>query len=793
MVSRFRKWVSVIIVLTAIVLWGGSTLAQEGEGGVIPLDETERAWLDGHRKLRMGMWLGSPPVMFRGRSGVMEGMVPAYMDLVIKKLGLRPSRVRASSFSAMWELAKAKEVDLVVAVNPEPERTADMLLSDPYLFLPIVIVTRSEFPFITGLEDLDGRVVAMGAEHVPHLRIPTDYPEIVPMPVSDPGQGLLAVISGEADALVASQPTVAYIAREHGITNIRIAAGTKYSYRLSIGVRRDWPMLQRLVNRALSSITEAERKAIGDYWTVLHDGDYVEGFQVWRIVGGVVVAAVVLVLLIFIRNRRLVREVKRREQAEKQCRLAHEATQEVIESADVIIVGLDYTGHVRLLNNAGEAILGYNREELLGRNWFDIVVPKERFPYVWDEFSRLISEGRKPSTDAFENPVLTKGGETRHILWRNSTTDNDTDDIAVVAFGTDITSRLLAEEELRLTQFAMDNAAVGVFRLKPSGQVVYVNRIAANMLGYTRSELKRMSIPDVSPDFSTDNWPEFWERLKFNQMGTTEKMVQRKDGSVFPAEVTAYYLLFKGTELVIGFFSDITERKRVEMLREDVERMVRHDLRSPTLAVHAGFTLLSQADNLTGDQRELLESVLKANRRMINIIDMSRALHNMESGTHRVNAKHFDLLSLARSVMSDLGPLLRAKNNDVALNIEGSLVGPEDVFMIHSEEMLIYALLANLIKNAVEASPDGATVTLDCIKQDTLSLSVHNVGVIPESIRETFFDKYVTLGKSDGTGLGTYTARLITTSLGGDIRFSTSKYEGTNITVKLPLDFESDS
>lgn len=785
-----RKWTLICIALGVVVLWCGLAIAQQKQadrsGDTILMSAQERVWLEKHKNLRLGMWLDSPPTMFRGKRGAMEGMVPAYIDIIVKKLGLEPKRIRASNFSALWELAKAREVDVVAAVTAEPERLEHMLLSEPYLYMPIVIATRSEFPFISGLKDLGGRVVAMGAGHVPHLRIPKDYPQIIPMPVSSPEHGLQAVASGQADAYVAAQATVAYLAHKHGITNVRIAAITEYSYRLSIGVRKDWPILLTLINRALASIPEVERKSIQDYWTVLREGDWVERPHLWRIVGGVTLAAFVLVGLIIFWNRKLIREVSRRKKAEKKYRRAHEATQQVIESADVIIVGLDFAGHVRLFNNAAEAITGYSREEVMGKNWFETVVPKERYLFVWDEFNRLMREGGKVTTETFENPILTKSGSTRHILWRNSVTEKDNDELAVISFGTDITNRLQAEEELRLTQFAMDNAAVGVFRIQPSGHIVYANRTAANLLGYTRSELKRKTIVDISPDFTQENWPQFWERLKYNQMTTTEESAIRKDGKVIPVEVTAYYLLFKGTELAIGFFADISERKRVEMLRDDVERMVRHDLRSPTLAVQTMFKLFSKADNLTNDQQELLESVMKSSRRMINIIDMSRALYRMEAGTYKVKPKPVDILPLVGAIAADLGPLLRIKKVDIAVCVGGEPVGEDTVFMIESEEMLCYALLANLLKNAVEASPDGGTVTMDCTAMGNPAISVHNNGVIPEPIRDNFFDKYVTVGKDHGTGLGTYTARLIATSLGGKISFTTSEMEGTTVKVELP-------
>ena len=379
------------------------------------------------------------------------------------------------------------------------------------------------------------------------------------------------------------------------------------------------------------------------------------------------------------------------------------------------------------------------------------------------------------------------------MLFRSSVANDPTDELVIISFGTDITHRLQAEEELRLTQFAMDNAALGIFRIQPSGHIVYANLIAANMLGYTRSELKRKTFAEITPDITSEGWISFWERLKYNQMLTFEPVIRNKQGKTIPMEITAYYLLFKGTELAIGFFTDISERKRVEKLREDVEHMVQHDLRSPTMAVQTMFKLFDRADNLTKDQRELLLSVKNASQRMIRIIDMSRALFKMESGTYLLAPETLDLLPMTENVVEELRPLMRVKKISLTVNLGGKPVGENHVFMIKSEEVLCYALLANLLKNAIEASPKEKSVTLNFNTTDSHTIAVHNQGVIPATIRDTFFDKYVTSGKVHGTGLGTYTSHLITTSLGGRISFTTSEKNGTTITVSLPVKNESDS
>lgn len=794
--GRNRAYLSVILAAFIVcgLLWSvsGIPAALAKPVGVIEMNDKEAAWLAQHRDLRLGMWLDSPPFMFRGSDGAMQGLIPAYTDIVIQKLGLTPKRIRASNFAALWELAKAQEIDVVTAVSAGPERNKKMLLSEPYLYLPIVIITKADHPAISGLIDLNDRTVAVDDGHVAHLRIPEDYPNVNLMSVANVEQGLQVVLAGQADAYVAAQASIDYYIREFEITDVRLAASTEYSYRVSFGVRKDWPILVTLINRALADISKEERLQINDYWIVLRDSDWIDRPYVWRIVGGVVISSLFLVSLIVVWNRKLAREVQGRMHAEAQYRRANESMEKVVESADVIILGLDFTGHVKLFNRAAEEVTGYSRDEILDKNWFELVVPAERFPYAKEEFNRLVSDSGSIN-QSFENPIITKAGETRHVRWTNSMSRTQGDDIALISFGTDITDQLMAEEELRLTQFAMDNAAVGICRVKPSGRIVYANRTALRMLDYPTTELLQKTIPDVVGDYDRESWMEFWQTLKSRQKMTFENTMIRHDGSTFPAEVSAYYLLFKGTELAIGFFSDISERKRVEGLRDDVERMVRHDLRSPTLAVQTLFKLLHKADNLTDTQREILDSVMGAGKRMLNIIDMSRVLYLMERNDYVLRPRNVDLLDLLESILVDLLPYRNVKNLEVLISVNDAPVGTQTQYNIRSEEMLCYGLLSNLLKNAMEAAPENSTIEVDFSRGNNHVFTIHNMGVVPEEVRETFFDKFVTHGKREGTGLGTYTAHLIATSLGGRISFTTSEEGGTTLVVTLPEVGESDS
>ena len=155
----------------------------------------------------------------------------------------------------------------------------------------------------------------------------------------------------------------------------------------------------------------------------------------------------------------------------------------------------------------------------------------------------------------------------------------------------------------------------------------------------------------------------------------------------------------------------------------------------------------------------------------------------MEQGTYELNPASVDLMQVFNEIKEETKIRLKAKRLTVDTLIEGEPAGESDQFILQSEKLLLYSMLANLFKNAVEASPRKERITIEMKHGGDHSVGIHNNGAVPKEIRDTFFDKYTTAGKSGGTGLGTYSARLIAETIGGQILLDTSEGEGTTISV----------
>lgn len=211
--------------------------------------------------------------------------------------------------------------------------------------------------------------------------------------------------------------------------------------------------------------------------------------------------------------------------------------------------------------------------------------------------------------------------------------------------------------------------------------------------------------------------------------------------------------------------------------REDVERIARHDLKTPLGSIVAAPALLR--GHLTPVENErVLNMIESAARRALDMVNLSLDLYKVESGSYVFRPKDVDLTQLVRAVVLDLTAHAGSKSIEMII--------PEDIphVMVEANESFCYSIVANLTKNAIEAAPEGSVVRLFIEGEPRAILRIQNEGAVPDSLRATFFDKYSTDGKEEGTGLGTYSAHMLARAQGGRLTMESSD-ERTTLNFEL--------
>jgi signal transduction histidine kinase len=304
-------------LLLAVCAWavGGSERAGPAVGSEVAIDFTaeERAWIAAHPVIRVGHDPSYSPYAIQESSGRIVGLDPDYMELFARLTGLKFHNETRRDWSTMLEDFKAGQVDLLPSIGYDKEREQFLIYTKSYAFAPNVIITRNDAPYLFSLSELKGRTIS----------IPRGYSGLrSDLNKSAPGNTVVeydtsldcyqAVVKGEVYASIGDAANATYLIKTNSLTSLRLGSVISASSEIYLGVRKDWPMLAQILNKALASVTTEDRLQINSRWVPL---DYAADWRwasAFRVAAGIAAAAVIVFLFVFFHNRRLARELAER-------------------------------------------------------------------------------------------------------------------------------------------------------------------------------------------------------------------------------------------------------------------------------------------------------------------------------------------------------------------------------------------------------------------------------------------------------------------------------------------------
>jgi signal transduction histidine kinase len=231
--------------------------------------------------------------------------------------------------------------------------------------------------------------------------------------------------------------------------------------------------------------------------------------------------------------------------------------------------------------------------------------------------------------------------------------------------------------------------------------------------------------------------------------------------------------------------ADYDSMVETAQLKEDVAHITRHDMKGPLAGVLGLLQNLIEDDSVGRKQMEQIKLVEETALQVLNMINLSAELFKIETGRFELNAQPVRVGDILRRIAEISRTTFSGKELTISVDTDVPVgdAMPESL----GDAMLCYSLFQNLLKNACEAAPDGSKVSIKLYDQSPLRIVISNKGAVPIDMRGRFFDKYATSGKQGGTGLGTYSAKLLTEAQNGSIELAVSDDDNTTaITVVLP-------
>lgn len=269
------------------------------------------------------------------------------------------------------------------------------------------------------------------------------------------------------------------------------------------------------------------------------------------------------------------------------------------------------------------------------------------------------------------------------------------------------------------------------------------------------------------------------------EMGAVDYIAKPAEPSVLKARIRTHLRLKLA-------FADLSRQHAAlaasAKLREDVERITQHDLKNPIAAIITGTDALLTSGGFSSSHTEMVRLIQAEAWRALDQVNQSLNLYRMETGTFELRPEPVDVVNTLETVREETLKAFSSLSLDIRMAAADGSEAAAGRHVASGEKGLCHSLFGNLLRNAAEASTERGKIDVRFAMDDKhVIVAIRNDGVVPEAIRDRFFDKYVTAGKADGTGLGTYSAKLVTEAQHGTIAMSTSETTGTTLTVRLPV------
>jgi len=337
-------------------------------------------------------------------------------------------------------------------------------------------------------------------------------------------------------------------------------------------------------------------------------------------------------------------------------------------------------------------------------------------------------------------------------------------------------------------QKLIDQAADAFFLLDLSGRICEANQQACDSLGYSYEELVSLSGRDLRYVGDSDVLQRAYAKVLAGQTMTVEYRQHRKDGSLFPVEARMSLIEAGDERFLLALVRDVSERKKVERLKNEFISTVSHELRTPLTCIHASLAVLKDEhlEPLPTASKELVNIAHKNGEQLIRLINDLLDVQKIESEMMEFRFEALSLLPLVEEALATNGIL--AEREGVRLD----LVRVDPGALVWADRGRLMQVIGNLLSNAIKFSHAGDAVELSVLRTaGTVRVEVRDHGPgIPEDFRDKVFHKFTQADGSNvrqkgGTGLGLSICQMILDRLNGRIGFESEVGQGSTFWFEL--------
>ncbi len=499
----------------------------------------------------------------------------------------------------------------------------------------------------------------------------------------------------------------------------------------------------------------------------------------------------------------MMRDVTARKQAEAALRQAEARYRLLAENSLDLIGLLDLQGNLLYASPSHHQVLGYEAAGLLGHNIFTVIHDDDA-ARVASAVGDLASSGQSQTVEV---RLHHNSGSWLDVEALLSLIPGDGDKHILLA-ARDITARKRAEAQIKESQANLsaliENTRDAVWSVDADYRALTFNSVIQNGLLAafgTKLEIGGEVSQLVPPDH-WEHWKALYDRALAGERFSREHVYEIEGGTRF-YDTSLNPIITEGTVSGVAVFSkDITERKRneaaLQAAKAEAERANRakseflsrmsHELRTPLNAI-LGFGQLLEMDELTAEQAQGVDQILKGGRHLLGLINEVLEISRIEAGQMSISLEPVRL----REVLPEAWDLVRPLAAQRGVQERGDWTQSCDRTVIADQQRLKQVLL-NLLANAVKYNREGGSVTVSCEERapDRLRINISDTGpgIAPEN-RARLFVAFERLGAEhtdiEGTGIGLALSQRLMHLMGGDIGADSVEGRGSTFWLELPL------
>jgi PAS domain S-box-containing protein len=358
----------------------------------------------------------------------------------------------------------------------------------------------------------------------------------------------------------------------------------------------------------------------------------------------------------------------------------------------------------------------------------------------------------------------------------------------------DVTTEALAGIPAeQLFRVAVEALPGGMILTDRTGTIVMLNSEVERLFGYERDELIGRSVDILVPAASraqhVHRRMDFMLNPASRRMGSGRDLFGlRKDGSELPVEVALNPITTRNGVRVLCVISDISERKRAELRKDEFVTTVSHELRTPLTSLAGSLGLLtgSAAGKLPDTAMRLLNIAHKNSQRLVRLINDILEIEKIESGEVAFVLKRVAVRALVEQAIE--ASRAYGEGLGVTVRLDPFAVDAD----VHADPDRLTQVITNLLSNAIKFSPSGTEVLMSIeAPADRVRIAVRDHGPgIPPDFKARVYQKFAQADanarQKGGTGLGLSIVKGIVTRLGGSTGFDDAPGGGTIFHVELP-------